>query len=135
MLYYSRTTNSIYDNQIVDVIPEDSVELSMEDYLELRKQLALGAVLVSDKYGKPTTENINELNTPQISKREDEICWRNFQLSIADVELCKVQDADPKAYGSVSEWRAYRKQLRAWTEHENFPDVSFRPNPPIKIEG
>jgi hypothetical protein len=56
--------------------------------------------------------------------------WRNSELSRSDVELNKVQDSDPKAKGSVADWRVYRKALRAWPEHKDFPNKEFRPVPP-----
>lgn len=65
-------------------------------------------------------------------KSHEELCqeetqWRNFELVNADIELNKVQDGDPKAIGTVSDWRNYRKALRAYTESETFPDKSSRP--------
>ena len=56
--------------------------------------------------------------------------WRNSELNRADIELYKVQDSDPKAKGSVSAWREYRKSLRQWPEHQDFPDNSKRPIAP-----
>lgn len=49
-----------------------------------------------------------------------EITWRNSELIRADGELNKVQDADPKAIGTVGQWREYRKNLRAYPESEGF---------------
>lgn len=59
--------------------------------------------------------------------------WRDDELKRADYELNKVQDADPKARGSVADWRGYRKALRSLPEHPNFTDISARPNPPDLI--
>lgn len=56
--------------------------------------------------------------------------WRDSELIRADIELCKVQDSDPKAVGTVAGWREYRKALRAWPEHESFPDSAQRPVAP-----
>ena len=68
----------------------------------------------------PSTEEITQ----------QEIFWRNSELFRADIELYKVQDSDPKAGGSVSEWRNYRKSLRQWPEDVNFPNKEFRPKSP-----
>ena len=59
-----------------------------------------------------------------------ELVWRDAQLSFADHELNKVQDSDPKAIGTVGEWRTYRKELRNWPEDSNFPDKQKRPVSP-----
>lgn len=56
--------------------------------------------------------------------------WRDSELLRSDVELYKAQDADPKSVGSVADWRAYRKSLRAWPESEYFPNVKYRPTAP-----
>lgn len=60
--------------------------------------------------------------------------WRNSELVRADVELSKAQDSDPKAVGSVTQWRDYRKALRAWPAEEGFPSPNLRPNPPDNKE-
>lgn len=46
--------------------------------------------------------------------------WRNGELVRADEELNKVQDADPKAVGTVAQWREYRRALRNYPETDNF---------------
>ena len=46
--------------------------------------------------------------------------WRNAELTRADEELNKVQDADPKAVGTVAQWREYRRALRNYPESEGF---------------
>lgn len=66
-----------------------------------------------------------------VDKSANERLWRNQQLLVADYELNKVQDSDAQAVGSVTQWRDYRKALRAWPEHEDFPDESKRPVSPL----
>jgi len=66
---------------------------------------------------------------PGVSER----VWRDAELARADVELFKVQDSDPKAVGSVADWRQYRKELRAWPEHEGFPSKANRPKAPDAV--
>jgi len=70
-------------------------------------------------------------NPPSSEYRERQ--WRDTELERADVELFKVQDGDPKAVGSVSDWRQYRKELRAWPEHEGFPLKANRPKAPDAV--
>jgi hypothetical protein len=40
--------------------------------------------------------------------------WALSEMERVRGELEKVQDSDPKATGTVSMWRDYRKTLRAW---------------------
>ena len=56
--------------------------------------------------------------------------WRNAELVRADEELNKVQDADPKAIGTVGQWREYRKALRNYPSVEGFPNETLRPVSP-----
>ena len=57
-----------------------------------------------------------------------ERAWRDGELNRADIELNKVQDG--MGTGTVAQWREYRCALRNWSEHESFPDSSFRPSAP-----
>lgn len=66
----------------------------------------------------------------QDNTEAEERLWRDSELARADIELYKVQDSDPKAKGSVSEWREYRKALRAYPESEVFPNQESRPVAP-----
>lgn len=59
---------------------------------------------------------------------EEERTWRNIELERADVELNKVQDG--MGIGTVTQWRAYRCELRDWPEHPDFPDSTKRPIAP-----
>ena len=59
-----------------------------------------------------------------------ERAWRDSELIRSDIELYKVQDSDPKAVGIVAGWREYRKALRAWPEHKDFPNKEKRPVSP-----
>ena len=51
--------------------------------------------------------------------------WRDAAIAKADVELLKVQDN--QGIGLVGDWREYRRQLRDWPEHEDFPNPEHRP--------
>lgn len=59
-----------------------------------------------------------------------EFLWVDTELDRARDELEKVQDSDPKAVGSVSAWREYRKALRVWQNDNNFPNKELRPHAP-----
>lgn len=127
MIYYNHENSAFYDTDINSEIPDKSIEISESLHTELLKGLSSGRQIALDNNG-----------TPQIvDKPEDlsfasniERSWRDSELQIADIELYKVQDSDPKASATVGDWRAYRKALRAWPEHPNFPDKSFRPTRP-----
>ena len=59
--------------------------------------------------------------------------WRDGELVRADEELNKVQDSDPKAVGTVTQWREYRRALRGIPELEGFPSSHVRPVAPDSV--
>lgn len=128
-MYFSKSTNGFYDKNINNIIPKDAVELDDETYTILFKGIASGKTVVADENGIPVL--VEQTLTSDAIIRAERI-WRDKELELADIELYKVQDADPSAYGTVAQWREYRKNLRRWPESENFPDKSSRPLPPTK---
>jgi hypothetical protein len=61
---------------------------------------------------------------------QDERIWRDSELARADCEIFKHDDGETGAIATVSAWRTYRKELRAWPTHESFPDSLMRPRLP-----
>lgn len=126
MIFYNHSVSAFYDTEINVEIPNNSVEISKKTYLELLRGLSSGGEISIDATGKPfITEKIDNSITAS-----QERAWRNSELLRADVELYKVQDADPKATGSVSAWREYKKALRNLPEHQLFPSIEARPVAP-----
>lgn len=84
------------------------------------------------KYGIGSFYSNKTFNNPEKQNEfaELERLWRDSELTRADVELYKAQDSDPKSVGSVSDWRFYRKALRAWPESKGFPKEAHRPVAP-----
>ena len=89
------------------------------------------------KFGSPNLVEMSAEEVVQYTAKNrvdissiQERLWRDAELARADIELNKVQDSDPKAVGTVAGWREYRKALRAWPEHKDFPNKEKRPVPP-----
>lgn len=125
-VYYDPVSHGFYQTDIHDKIPETSVEITNKERWELVEAAAKGKDI-------SVTDGDILLKDKEIS--EDfiiytERCWRNSELIRADIELAKVQDSDPKNKGSVTEWRAYRKELRSWPEQHGFPNKNNRPVAP-----
>ena len=124
--FYSKTTGGFYIDAIHDSVPEDSVEITEQEYQQLFEDQTVGKLIVPDSNGYPIAVTVS----PTLEDlKAIERGWRNSELSYADIELNKVQDSDPKAKGTVSDWRNYRKELRAYPDTLDFPQ-GIRPISP-----
>lgn len=135
MVYFSQTKQAFYPEDLLDAyresdtLPEDIVEITEEQYNEFFSKINSGYRVVNVR-GAFKAERFSE---EQPNNPESERMWRDAELERADVELFKVQDGDPKAAGSVADWRQYRKELRAWPEHKDFPSKANRPKAPDAV--
>lgn len=107
--------------------PADLIEIPEPDYLEfalsptpLGKELVFleGKLLWSER----------AVSEEQTISHEHH--WIDAEMGRIRDELEKVQDGDPSAVGSVSEWRAYRRALRKWKEEVTFSNTELRPKAP-----
>jgi hypothetical protein len=129
-IYYDPVSQGMYQSDIHKTIPSTSVEITEIKRRELLAGESTGMVI-------SVVDGVVTLVDKMLSEeeiRQSEIFWCNSELLVADNELDKVQDSDPKAIGTVSDWRTYRKALRAWPENKNFPKQEFRPKSPISKE-
>lgn len=124
MNYFSPAEQALFNTQFFkkEQMPDDVVALDSAQYKEVTEKLNTEHMI--------TFVDGVLVSTKKLVSDDEERGWRNFELYRADVELYKVQDSDPKAAGSVTDWRTYRKELRAWPEHKDFPNKDKRPVPP-----
>lgn len=130
-LYYSSKNQGFYDSEIHDKnIPIDSIQIDTKLYLELFQGQASGMSIVGDERGHPylVPQIVSTVSEDQLA--EFEKVWTFSEIDRVRDELEKVQDSDPDAIGTVGAWRDYRKALRVWNEHENFPNIKYRPVAP-----
>ena len=60
-MFYSKSTRGFYSKEINgDNIPEDAVNISMEDYENLLKEQSSGKEIVAEKNGYPVAKFIKE---------------------------------------------------------------------------
>lgn len=105
-------------------------DASLVDY-KIFKEYALSVKPLGKKLGAVDGQPVWVVDdTSENQEISFERQWRNSELKRSDIELYKVQDSDPKAVGSVSEWRDYRKLLRAWPDHSEFLNKDSRPKAP-----
>lgn len=125
-MFYSPSRKGFFQSDVNKSIPTDAIEITQEEKVALLDGESDGKVI-------SVIDGVVTLTDPILAYDQIvaiERAWRNSELSKSDIELNKVQDSDPKAKGSVSDWRAYRKALRAWPENAYFPDVNHRPISP-----
>jgi hypothetical protein len=128
MLYYSKSTSGFYDTDFHKnyKIPHDAVQITKEQYDLLMEGQAKGYSIQS----VDSLPTLVQLPITPENSAEQERLWRNSELTRADIELYKVQDSDPNAVGTVSQWREYRRALRNWPTSELFANKEFRPVSP-----
>lgn len=136
MMFYSPKNNSFYPFDMKDDYgddwPSDAREVSDEDWKQFgQSTIPEGKVRLWQKDKLVWVDKISIKTKEQVE--EEERVWRNAELFRSDIELNKVQDSDPKASGTVSVWRDYRKSLRAWPESTLFPEKSKRPIAPDSV--
>ena len=81
----------------------------------------------------PTAEQLEAIDAKaseleaEIPKTEERK-WRDTELGRADLEIYKAEDIAGEF--NAQGWRTYRKALRDWPEHVDFPDSTKRPVSP-----
>lgn len=116
--YYSASAQGFFTSEVNgENIPSDCVEITEEYKAYLLSSESSAKKIAPDENGYPIIVDavLSDENRVMIER-----AWRDSELIQADVELNKVQDADPKAIGTVAQWRQYRKELRAYPESEGF---------------
>lgn len=127
---YSPSTNCFYLKEDLKLykasnnLPLDLVEASSEDFHQYAIKTAPEGKVRGWVDGKLTWVD------RKVDASFVEAIWMEKELNRAREELEKVQDSDPSAIGSVTNWRDYRKSLRSWPESENFPNKAYRPTAP-----
>lgn len=131
-IFYSAHTRGFYFKNIHGAnIPKDALKIDPLLYKALQEGQKDNNVIVPDGSGMPV------LSQQQTTKEEDsalEVQWIEEEMIRIRDELEKVQDFDPKAKGSVGDWRNYRKAIRSWSESSDFPNKDKRPAPPDMVK-
>ena len=132
--YYSKTTNSFYPKEFkksyisANSWPADATPVSDEVFKTFSGNPPPCMVRGFDNDGMPTW---CEKETPtDIENINVENFWVTSELARIRDEIEKLQDSDRSAFGTISEWRAYRKAVRAWNQNKDFPEKMCRPKSP-----
>jgi hypothetical protein len=127
-IYFSKSNKAFYVVPVFEgVLPEDSVEISQDIWENLIQEQNNGLVIQGNSVGYPVAV---PRQFSDVEIKSQELSWIEQQLIFASNQLELVQDSDTSSFGSVQDWRTYRKALRAWSSDPNFPDKNFRPESP-----
>jgi len=139
MIFFSATQHGFYDSAVIDVVPDDGVEISHERCRALLDGQTAGMILASDQSGYPIL--VDRPPPGAEVQAATERLWRDRQLMATDplvsrhrdeVEEGRSTSITPEQY---AELQAYRRQLRDWPQGSQFPLADHRPiAPPWLIE-
>uniref|UniRef100_A0AAU6W2B6 Tail protein n=1 Tax=Pseudomonas phage Touem01 TaxID=3138548 RepID=A0AAU6W2B6_9VIRU len=132
MIFFCPHDSAFYDQEIVgDAVPEGSVEISKELYLELQAGYSEGMDIKADKKGFPFLAD-----RPGPTKDEQAASarfWRDNRLTATDALVTRHRDEiEQELKTSLSsvkygELQVYRQSLRDWSSVAEFPDLSSVP--------
>ena len=129
--YYSPETNCFYledSREVYEVNsnwPSDCLKVEDSDFTTFALSAPPENKIRGFKQGKFFWADIV---VSEETLRTEEMLWVTEQLDWIRDELEKVQDSDTNSYGTVGEWREYRKLVRNWPLDTNFPHKAYRPS-------
>ena len=123
-IYYCEQTDGFYMSGVHSVIPEQAIKIAEYQYKELLTGISEGKTIC-------VSNNEVYLESPKIDEGNLERVWRNTEISLTD----RVFVADYGPVGWTTEDRQtahaiiteYRKQLKLWPDHPEFPNSEHRP--------
>lgn len=134
MIFFSATELGFYDSTIVEAIPEDGVEVSLERRREILDGQSAGMVVAADESGGPTLVDRPPPSAEALAAAER--VWRDRQLAFTDPLISRhrdeIEEGGPTSITleQYAELQAYRRTLRNWPEAGEFPLTEHRPVPP-----
>ncbi|KAA8739131.1 phage tail protein [Pseudomonas koreensis] len=133
-MFASKSERGFYDESIHASMPDDVVEITLENHTALMVGHAKGKEIGWDDQGYPVL-----IDPPTPSPEffaEVERSWRDGQLAVTDGVVSRHRDELEEAQKTTltpaqySELQAYRRALRNWPETGEFPLTDHRPEAP-----
>lgn len=133
-MFYSKSTNGFYDSEIHSYMPNDAVEITVDEHLALLEGQSKGKKITSDDNGKPILADppaptIEEIAVAKRAKRDDLL---NGTQWLVQRHRDQIEVAEPTTL-TADQYKAlltYRQALRDVTNQTGFPnDVVWPPCP------
>lgn len=129
-MFYSKTTNAFYDENLKDIYngswPDDVIEITKENYQYLLNGQSDGKLITADKDGNPVLVDQPPLTSDQL--RDQAIAQKDKLLSLSSKKIAPLQDAvdldmaSDEEVEKLKEWKKYRVLLNRIESQSNFPD-------------
>ena len=118
MMYYSNIAKGFYDDAIFTDLPEDAIEVALDDYKSLLKGESQGLVIACDKNGYPVLADAPSPTTEELAAivrgKRDTLLMETDYLVMPDY---------PHSAASLTAIKEYRQALRDIPAQPDFPDV------------
>lgn len=134
MIYFSKTTSGFYNDEINTDIPDDSVEISEEDYAALLAAQSDGKIITADANGNPVAIDRLPPTVEQLTLIAEKT--RDSLLATAAIRIAPLQDAVDLGMATSAEqaaltaWKQYRVVLNRITQQAGFPAAIEWPEMP-----
>ncbi|VVM54786.1 hypothetical protein PS655_00978 [Pseudomonas fluorescens] len=134
VIFFSASELGFYDSVIVEAIPEDGVEVSLEHRRAILDGQSAGMVVAADESGGPILID-RPAPSAEIQAAAERV-WRDRQLAFTDPLVSRHRDeVEEGASTSITpeqyaELQGYRRLLRDWPQGEQFPLAEHRPPAP-----
>jgi hypothetical protein len=106
-IFFAKSVNGFYDDEINTIIPEDAKEISSEFHMALINAQGLGKIITSNEEGYPILVDAPE-------PTEEEIATEKAKALKAELEAINYLFYDEQA-GDVPEgtWKTKREEIKA----------------------
>ena len=115
-LYYAKSTNGFYDNEINTVIPADAIEISTELHQSLMQFQSLGKIIQSDKEGNPVALDPPAPTKDQLIQMYESVAQKNLDSVAKAWGYSSIVDATSYANSTNSQYKAEAEALIAWRD-------------------
>lgn len=131
---FSASTCGFYSSARPDGIPEDAVEISVEEYMRLLEGQSEGKVITPDDSGVPTL-----VSPPEPSELDLAVIERTQKLALASQQISILKPAVDDGYAKpehtqlLADWQRYRYELTLVPEQTGWPESLQWPLQPATV--
>ena len=132
--YWSPSLGGFCHPDVLDVMPDDAVELTEQQYQSLLDGQTLGKQIVVAASGLPVLQDPPAPTAEQLATSER--YWRDSRLAVTDSLVVRHRDEQEAGRATTlgaeqyQQLQGYRLDLRDWPDSKDFPSEDKRPLAP-----